>query len=252
MPIQHAIELLRSNKEARGGFFISVFLVVLMMGWMSLAYARVNLYLILISFPMFNAVFILSITLFLIRAENENLTSLCTIPGGIKKTIVGDVILSIIVVLGLNAFFEILAIQLREYLIEIWGQKLPPIDYTPNPLTLFLFIVCNVSFCCCVAGFAIWMFSQSKITAAKGEEKLAKLEGFVSVKFFLVVGLVVVASMFLYLTIHTTINSAQGNVVIEPALVAMVSSVFNTTLTITLWHTAWKSKTLKSITSSQF
>ena len=32
MPIQHAIELIRSYKEARGGLFVSVFLVGWLMG----------------------------------------------------------------------------------------------------------------------------------------------------------------------------------------------------------------------------
>ena len=241
MPIQNAVGLFRSNKEVRGAFILSVLLVVLLMGWMALAYARLNLYLILISFPMFNAIVVIVITLFLIRAENEKLITPSTIPGGIRKAIVGDVTLSLIFVLGLNAFFEILAIPMREYLIEAWGQTLPPIDYTPDPLTLFLFIVCNISFYIVYAGFAIWLFSQSKITAARGEEKLAKLEGFVSVKFFLVVALVVVASMLLWLIVHTAVNSAQGNVTTEPALVAMISAVFNTLLSILLLHIAWKS-----------
>jgi len=242
MPIQHAIELIRSNKEARGGLFVSVLLVGLMMGWLSLAYARLNLYLILISFPMFNAIVIVFlISIILIRADNENLTKLSTIPRRIRKIIVGDVTLSIIVGVGLNAFFEILAILLREYFIEVWGQMLPPIDYTPDPVTLFLFIVCNLSFYGCFAGFAIWLFSQSKVTVVRGEDKLAKLEGFVSVKFFLVVVLLVVASMLLGLTVQTAVTSAQGNVTIEPALVAMASVAFNTTLSILLWHTAWKS-----------
>jgi hypothetical protein len=241
MSMQHAGELFRSNKEVRGGFLLSMLLVFLMMGWLSLGHARLNLYLILISFPMYNAIVIVIISVILIRAENENLIKLSTIPGGIRKTLVADVALSIIFVLGLNAIFEFLAISFREFLIEVWGQMLPPIDYTPDPLTLFLFIVCNLSYCGCFAGFAIWLFSQSKITAARSGEKLAKLEGFVSVKFFLVVVLLVVALILLSLIVQMAVTSAQGNAATEPALVATVSIVFSTTLSILLWHTAWKS-----------
>ncbi|MDF1540564.1 MAG: hypothetical protein P1Q69_16830 [Candidatus Thorarchaeota archaeon] len=240
MTIDHAIELFRANEEVRGAFLLSGLLVFLMMGWLSLAYARLNLYLILISFPLFNAIVIPMISVFLIRAENENLIKLSTIPGGVRKTVITDLTLSIIFVLGLNAFFEILAICLREFLIEAWGQMLPPIDYTPDPLTLFLFIVCNLSFYSCFAGFASWQFSQSTVTAARSGEKLARLEGFVSVKFFLVVALMVVASMLLYLIVQTAVASDQGNAAIEPALVAMLSFAFNAVLSILLLHTAWK------------
>lgn len=242
MSLQHAVGLIRSNREARGGIFLSVLLVGLIMGWLALAYARLNLYLILLSFPMFNAIVtVFLISIILIRAESNNLTDQSTISGGIRKTIMGDVTVSMIVGIGLNAFFEVIAIVMREYLIEIWGQTLPPIDYSVDLITLFLFITCNISFYICFAGFAIWLFSQARVTVVSGGEKLAKLEGFVSVKFFIVAILLVGATMLLGLIIQTAITSAQGNMAIEPVLVAFASIVFNIALSVLLWTSAWKS-----------
>ena len=146
MPIQHAIDLVRSNKGARGGILLSLLLVVIFLGWMSLAYARLNIYLILISFPMFNAIIVFLISIILIRAENENLTKLRTIPGGVRKTLKGHVAFAVIVVIGLNALFEILALLFNEFLIEALSQYLTPIEYVPDPFTLLLLILCNLSF----------------------------------------------------------------------------------------------------------
>ena len=240
MPIQHAIDLVRSNKGARGGILLSLLLVVIFLGWMSLAYARLNIYLILISFPMFNAIIVFLISIILIRAENENLTKLRTIPGGVRKTLKGHVAFAVIVVIGLNALFEILALLFNEFLIEALSQYLTPIEYVPDPFTLLLLILCNLSFYCCFAGFAIWLFSESKITAAQSGEELSKLEGFVSVKFILVLLFLVVASLLPYLVVQTAVSSSQGIATVEPTLVVIISSVYNIVLSILLWRIAWK------------
>ena len=240
MPIQHAIDLIRSNKEARGGLLLSLLLVGIFFGWMSLAYARLNLYLILISFPMFNAFIVFLILIILIRAENENLTKLRTIPGGVRTILKGHVAFALIFVIGLNALFEILTLLFNEFLIEAFSQFLTPIEYTPDPFTLLLIILCNLSFYCCFAGFAIWLFSESKITPARSGEQLSKLEGFVSVKFILVLVFLVIASLFPYIAVQTAVSSSQEIATVEPALVVIVSSVYNIVLSSLLWHTAWK------------
>jgi hypothetical protein len=240
VPIQHAIDLVRSNKGARGGLLLSLLLVVLILGWMSLAYARLNLYLILISFPMFNAFIVFFISIILIRAENENLTKLRAIPGGVRKTLRGHVAFALVIVIGLNALFEILALLFNEFLIEALSQSLTPIEYTPDPFTLLQIILCSLSFYCCFAGFAIWLFSESKITAARSEEELSKLEGFVSVKFILVLVFLVIASLLPYIVVQTAVSSAQGIATAEPALVAIISSVYNIVLSSLLWHSGWK------------
>jgi hypothetical protein len=240
MPIQHAIDLIRSNKEARGGILLSFLLVTIVLGWMSLAYARLNIYLILISFPMFNAIIVFLISIILIRAENENLTKLRTIPGGVRKTLKGHVVFALIVVIGLNALFEILALLFNAFLIEALSQFLTPIEYTPDPLTLLLIILCNLSFYCCFAAFAIWLFSESKIAPARSGEQLSKLEGFVSVKFILVLVFLVIASLFPYIVVQTAVSSSQEIATVEPVFVVIVSSVYNIVLSGLLWHTAWK------------
>ncbi len=241
MPIKHAVDLFRSNKEARGGLGFAVLLVVIMMGWMAIAYGRLNLYLILVSFPMFNAIIIFLILIILIRAENMNLQKLNTIPGGIRKTLIGHAIVAITIGLILNTLFEIMTFLLRDFLVETIAQTLPAIDYTPNILTLFLFIACNLSFYVCFTGFAIWVFSQSKIAITSRSEELAKLEGFVSPRFFLVIILIVIGSVLLGLIIQTVITSTQGDSLLDPAVVAMVSLAFNVILSIIMWNDSWKS-----------
>lgn len=240
MSLKHELELIRVNKQARQGFVTSIILIVILMGWMSVVYARANPYLLVLSFPIFNAVFILPITLFLIRAENEGLTRLRTIPEGIRKTLVGAIALSLIVVGVLNVFFEIMAVIFREFLIDAFGSSLPPVNYTPDPITLLMFFGCNISFTICFGVLGVWIFSQSKVSPARSGETLARLEGFVSSKLFLVLALLGVAFILIALGLQTAIASIEGNSIIAPVLVVILSLGFNVILSWVLWIDAWK------------
>ena len=239
MSIRHELELIRVNRAARQGVLTSIILIVVLMGWLAIAYARVNPFLLLLSFPMFSSVFILPITLFLIRAENEALVRLRTIPGGLRKTVVGAILLSLIVVIVLNGLFEIIAVLFRDFLVDALGSSLPPVNYVPDPLTLIMFIGCNISFSTCFGVFGVWMFSQSKVTPARGEETIARLEGFISSKLLMTFVLLVVAFLFIALGFESAIASVESSPVIAPVLVVILSLGFNIIFSWSLWTNAW-------------
>ncbi|MFW9864075.1 MAG: hypothetical protein ACFFEX_10150 [Candidatus Thorarchaeota archaeon] len=240
MSIRHELELIRVNKQARQGFVTSIILILILMGWMAIAYARVNPYLLVLSFPIFNSIFILAITLFLIRAENEALVRLKTIPGGLKRTLLSAITLSLIVVIILNGLFEVLAVGFQDFLVDAFGSALPPVDYIPDVLTLITFIGCNISFSICFGALGVWIFSQSKVTPGRGNETIARLEGFLSSKLLMTFVLLGVAFVFIAFGLQSVIASVEGSSVITPVLVVILSFGFNVILSWGLWTNAWR------------
>jgi hypothetical protein len=237
--MEHQLELVRANRAARQGVLTSIIVIIVLMGWLAVAYARVNPYLLLLSFPIFCGIFILPMTVFLIRAENEALMRLRTIPGGLRKTVVSAIALSFTILIVLNAFFELMTVIFRDFLVDAFDSSLPPVDYVPDPLTLIMFIVCNVSISICPGVLGVWMFSQAKVTPARGEETIARLEGFLSTRLLMVFVLLGAGFLIIALCLQTAIASVEGSAVIAPVLFVLLSLGYNVILSWGLWTNAW-------------
>ncbi len=241
MSIRHSLELLRSKRDIAAGMYTSIFLIVCLMGWMAIAYARLNAYLLLIVFPTFNGIFITSIMGFLIRGENEALVTLQTSEGTGRKIFISVSSIALSIVVVLNIFFELFTIFQYRWLVEIFGQTFSPIEYVPDLFTLISFIGSNLSMYLLFITLTIWMFLSFKIIPAEQDQQLAKLEGVNSLKFLSVVTLIVVACMIGAFTAYSVIFSTGSGPTLEPLVCAMVSMIYNFTLSYLLWSTSWKS-----------
>ena len=84
------------------------------------------------------------------------------------------------------------------------------------------------------------MFSQSKVTPGRGDETIARLEGFFSSKLLMVFVLLGVAFVFIAFGLQSVIASVEGSSVIAPVFVVILSFGFNVILSWGLWTNAWR------------
>ncbi|MCF2138330.1 MAG: hypothetical protein K9W43_13945 [Candidatus Thorarchaeota archaeon] len=236
-----------TNKEAMLGVGMSVLLICICTSWFALIYAGLTRYLLIITFPLFNGMFIISIILFVIRGVNKTLITLQTTDGGLRKALVLSSMIAFAIVLSLNVLFEIISSSrlLRNWFIGYYSQinSFTLIDYVPDSLTLFTIIVDNLLLYYLFATFSIWIISKSKRIRISTEptKNLAILEGFISKDYFFVLVLLGIAIILNASVINSTITFMGSPFQDALPIIWLTGSVvFNSLLSYLLWFSAWK------------
>ena len=223
------------------GFFTSA-IIMAMLGWVAMAYARLNPFLTLLVFPAFNAVLIIPATLVPIRAEGRNIPKLQTVPNGIKGTVFGALIVSSMLVLVENLVFQVILALFHDGLAMMFASTLVVSDFIPDSATFIIIVGCGISLYACYLAFVPWILSQARVTEARNEKGLAKFEGLFSRPAFIVLLIaMVLGSLLVNMMFQTIVTTSPTNTLVSiPAFWGILSIAINIVLSIYMWKVGWK------------
>jgi len=206
--IQYMIHLVSKHNTAYKGVLFGLAIPFLFLGWISIAYSRINPFLVIIIFPLLSGICIEATSMIMIRSEGENFLKLYTIPGGLKYSILGAMFLSTVIMLIENVFFEVATVGFRSVFEGIWSENISPSPYIPDIPSFVIILGVSASIYACYISLIPWMIGHLEISTFRDKEDLIGFKRFILKPWF-GIGIIAIVLIFapisvMYLTIIST------------------------------------------------
>ncbi|MFW9968412.1 MAG: hypothetical protein ACFFEA_14760 [Candidatus Thorarchaeota archaeon] len=240
--VAHVFLLIRSSRIVIIGLLQVVMIIMLFMGWLAVAFSRLNPYMLLLSFSLFNAVLVLPAALFPVRREDISVLKLQTNLNRLRSTISGSLAIGISLILIMNLLFEIIMILFRSSLEQIFAPFIVANYYVPDFATFILIAAAALTYYGCFGAYIPWIVSQLEVSEPSEEDGLVSFVGILrKPTSIMVLAALVVAGLVIYVMFQAIMSPSLDYLLTsDPVIWGLVSIGANMFLSLYLWKDAWR------------
>ena len=238
------IRIIKSKRDIWGNFAGALFFSFLL-GLMTLGSSFFNPYLLLIAFPSVGLMTTFGITMFLFRAQGQNILKLQTTPSGLRGVLIGTMSIIFTVFLLEHIILEVVIIAVDWSAFRVYAPELPvQSEYVPDFVSLVLLLVCSASSYFYYIGLSIWYISNLNVKGIS-----TKPEGFAAVSGHYgrgALGYFIMSfiSFFMSYTIRDVIEGRKSFDIItianNPVFWFSILIIFNIVSSWLIWKRAWR------------